>query len=162
LLGLGNNGVQTRESTIAGVTVTTVTITNLSSLVPPGQLPPGVDVPADARVEFSIGAKGRVILLGSGEDFMTAVLNTQAGSGLTDQAAYRQATSRALPSSRGTLYVGIHDIIGLAETFLSADERTKWDADVKPYLAPFQALSITSTDDAAGAHSRLAITVSQP
>ena len=160
--GLGNNSVQTRESTIAGVTVTTVTISNISALVPPGQLPPGVDVPADAKVEFSIAAKGRVILLGIGEGFMTDVLNTQAGSSLADQATYKQATSRALSNSRGTLYVGIHDIVGLAETFLPAEEKATWEANLKPYVAPFQALSITSTEDASGAHQRLTITVSQP
>jgi Protein of unknown function (DUF3352) len=160
--GLGSNGVQTRESTIAGVTVTTITISNLSALVPPGQLPPGVDVPSDAKVEFSIAAKGRVILVGSGEDFMTAVLGTQPGSSLAEQAGYKLATSRALANSRGTVYVAIHDIVGLAETFLPADEKAKWEGDLKPYITPFQALSITSTSDASGSHQRLAVTVSQP
>ena len=162
LMGLGNNSVQTRSATIAGVTVTTITLSNLSSLVPPGQLPPGLDVPADAKVEFSIAAKGRVILLGTGEDFMTAVLGTQPGSGLVDQAGYKQATARALANSRGTVYVGIHDIVGLAETFLSGEEKAQWEANLKPYVAPFQALSITSTEDASGAHQRLTISVSQP
>ena len=160
--GLGNNSVQTRESTIAGVTVTTITVSNLAALIPPGQLPQGLDVPADAKVEFSIAAKGKVILLGTGEDFMTAVLGTQPGSSLADQASYKQATARALTNSRGTVYVAIRDIVGMAEAFLPADQKAKWESDVKPYLAPFQALSITTTEDASGAHSRLAITVSQP
>ena len=160
--GLGNNSIQTHESTIAGVTVTTITITDISALVPPGQLPSGVQIPSDAKVEFSIAAKGRVLLLGTGEDFMTAVLNTQPGSSLADQAAYKQATSRALSNSRGTLYVGIHDLVGLAETFLSADEKAKWESELKPYVAPFQALSITSTTEASGDRSRLTITVTKP
>ena len=160
--GLGNNSIQTHESTIAGVTVTTITITDISALVPPGQLPPGVQIPSDAKVEFSIAAKGRVLLLGTGEDFMTAVLNTQPGSSLADQPAYKQATSRALSNSRDTLYVGIHDIVGLAETFLSADEKAKWESELKPYVAPFQALSITSTTEASGDRSRLTITVTKP
>src|SRR6266850_6052202 len=122
--GLGNNSVHTRESTIAGVKVTTITISNLSSFVPPGQLPPGVNVPADAKVEFSMAAKGRIILIGTGEDFMTAVLNTQAGSALADQAGYKQATARALANSRTTLYVGVRDIIGLVEGFIPEAQRT--------------------------------------
>jgi len=160
--GLGNNSVQTRESTIAGVTVTTITVSNLAALIPPGQLPQGIDVPPDAKVEFSIAAKGKVILIGTGEDFMTAVLNTQPGSSLADQASYKQATARALSNSRGTVYVAIRDIVGMAEAFLPAEQKAKWESDVKPYVAPFQALSITTTNDASGAHSRLAITVSQP
>ena len=162
LASIGNNGIQTRESTIAGVTVTTVTISNLGALVPPGQLPSGVTIPSDAKVEFSLAAKGRVILLGTGEAFMTAVLNTQPGSSLADQAAYKQVTSRALANSRGTVYVGIHDIVGLAEAFLPADQKAKWESDLKPYVDPFQALSITSTSDASGAHQRLTITVTKP
>jgi len=94
--GLGGNSVQSRQSTIAGVTVTTITLSNLSALVPPGQLPPGVNIPSDAKVEFSIAAKGKVILISTGEDFMTAVLNTQPGSSLADQATYKQATSSLL------------------------------------------------------------------
>jgi hypothetical protein len=160
--GLGSNGVQTRESTIAGVKVTTITISNLGALVPPGQLPPGVEVPADAKVEFSIAAKGRVILLGTGEDFMTAVLNTQAGSALADQAAYKQATARALPSSRTTLYVGVRDVVGLVEGFLPEAQKAAWATDVKPYVAPFQALSMTSTSEGTGSRQRLTITVTKP
>ena len=160
--GLGNNGVQSRQSTIAGMTVTTITVSNLAALVPPGQLPQGVDIPADAKVEFSIAAKGKVILLGTGEAFMTAVLNTQQGSSLADQAGYKQATARALANSRGTLYVAIHDIVGMAEAFIPANDKAAWESDVKPYVEPFQALSITSTDDASGAHSRLTITVTKP
>jgi len=162
LLGLGNNSIQTHATTIAGVTVTTITISDIGALVPPSQLPSGMQIPSDAKVEFSLAAKGRVLLLGSGEDFMTAVLNTTPGSSLADQAAYKRATSRALSNSRGTLYVGIHDIVGLAETFLSADEKARWESDLKPYVAPFQALSITSTTDASGDRSRLTITVSKP
>jgi uncharacterized protein DUF3352 len=160
--GLGNNSVQSRQSTIAGVTVTTITISNLAALVPPGQLPQGVDIPADAKVEFSIAAKGRILLIGTGEAFMSAVLNTQPGSGLADQATYKQATARALSNSRGTVYVAIHDIIGMAEAFLPANDKAAWESDVKPYVAPFQALSITANDDASGVHSRLTISVTQP
>jgi hypothetical protein len=160
--GLGSNSVQTRESTIAGVKVTTITISNLAALVPPGQLPPGVDVPADAKVEFSIAAKGRVILLGTGEDFMTAVLNTQAGSTLADQAGYKQATTRALPNSRTTLYLGVRDVVGLVQGFLPEAEKAAWETDVKPYIAPFQALSMTSTSEGTGTRQRVTITVSKP
>ena len=162
LAGLGGNGLATHDSTIAGVTVTTITITDLGALVPPGQLPPGVQLPADAHLEFSIAAKGRVILLGTGEDFMTAVLNTQPGAGLADQPFYKQATARALANSRMSVYVGVRDIVGFAEPLIPEADKTAWASDIKPYVAPFQAVSLTSTTEASGSHSRLTITVSQP
>jgi Protein of unknown function (DUF3352) len=162
LAGLGASGIETHESTIAGVAVTTISITDLGALVPPGQLPPGVELPSDAKVEFSIAAKGRVILLGTGEDFMTAVLNTQPGAGLADQAFYKQATSRALANSRMSLYLGVRDLVSFAEPFIPEADKASWESDIKPYAAPFQAVSITSTTEASGSHSRLTITVTQP
>jgi len=160
--GLGNNGVQTRESTIGGVKVTTITISNLSSLVPPGQLPTGVQLPTNAKIEFSMAAKGRVILVGTGEDFMTEVLSTQPGSTLADQAGYKLATARALANSRTTVYVGVRDMIGLVEGFIPEAERAAWQSDVKPYVAPFQALSMTSASEGSGTHQRITITVTKP
>jgi hypothetical protein len=104
-----------------------------------------------------------VILVSTGESFMTAALTVQAGAGLADAAGYRTATSRALPNSQVTIYVAIREIVGLAEPFIPAEARAQWDAEVKPYLAPFQALSMTSAADPSGTgRSRLTITISNP
>lgn len=163
LAELGASGVETRETTIGGVTVTTVSITDLGSLVPPGQLPPGVALPDDAVIEFSIAAKDRVILLSTGESFMTAALTVQSGAGLADAAGYRTATSRALPNSQVTIYVAIRDIVGLVEPLIPAEAKVQWDTEIKPYVAPFQALSMTSAADPSGnGRSRLSITVTNP
>ena len=165
LAQLGGVGVETRDSTIGGVTVTTVTISDLGSLVPPGQLPPGVAVPDDAVVEFSIATKDRAILLaaGPGESFMTAALTVQPGAGLADAAGYRAATSRALPNSQATVYIAIRDIVGLVEPLIPADSRAQWDTEIKPYVAPFQALSMSSSADGTGSgRSRITITVTNP
>ena len=143
--------------------MTTVTITDLGSLVPPGQLPPGVVVPDDAVIEFSIAAKDRVILLSTGESFMTAALTVQPGAGLADAAGYKAATSRALPNSQATVYVAIRDIVGLVEPLIPAEARAQWDTEIKPYIAPFQALSMTSAADPSGnGRSRVTITITNP
>lgn len=156
-------GIETRDTTIDGVTVTTVSITDLGSLVPPGQLPPGVAIPDDAAIELSIAAKDRVILLSAGESFMTAALTVQPGAGLADAAGYRAATSRALPNSQTTVYVALRDIVGLVEPLIPADARAQWDTEIRPYIAPFQALSMTSAADPTGTgRSRLTITVTNP
>ena len=165
LAELGGVGIETRDATIGGVTVTTVSITDLGSLVPPGQLPPGVAVPDDGVVEFSIATKDRTILLGAGagESFMTAALTIQPGAGLASAAGYRTATSRALPNSSVTVYVAIRDLVALVEPLIPAEERAQWDTEIKPYIAPFQALSMTSAADPAGTgRSRLTITITNP
>ena len=82
-----------------------------------------MEVPADATVEFSIAAQGRVILLGSGEAFMTAVLTVQPGAGLADAAGYKAATPRGAADSQTTVYVAIRDIIGIVEPLIPAEAR---------------------------------------
>jgi hypothetical protein len=165
LAELGGVDIETRDATIGGVTVTTVTISNLGSFVPPGQLPPGVALPDDAVVEFSIATKDRTILLaaGAGETFMTAALTVQPGAGLADAAAYKAATSRALPSSQATLYVAIREIVGLVEPLIPAEAQAQWATEIKPYVAPFQALSMTSAADGTGSgRSRVTLTIRNP
>lgn len=161
LAGL-SGGIEVRETTIAGVTVTTVVIADLGSLIPPGTLPGGVEPPAGGQIEFSIAAKGRVILLGVGEGFMTGLLNVQPGSSLADQAGYRQAADRSLAGSRTSVYVAVRGALTLAEGFVPAEMLAQWETDIKPYLAPIEAVSISTTSEAAGSRSRLIITVSQP
>jgi hypothetical protein len=161
--GIGNDNIRTREATVGGVTVTTVTISDLGSLVPPGQLPPGVQVPADATVEFSVATRGKVLIIGTAESFMNAVLEMQPGQGLVDQDVYKRATSRALAGSRLTMYVGIRDIIALAEKQLSGDELARWQSDLKPYFAPFEAVSVTSSGTSdGGGQARISLSVGNP
>jgi hypothetical protein len=162
LAGLGGDGIEVRKATIAGVEVTTVVITDLGSLVPPGTLPGGVEAPAGAPIEFSIAAKGRVILVGVGEAFMTGVLNVQPGSSLADQAGYKKAAERSLAGSRTSVYVAVRGAITLAEGLVPAEMLAQWEADIKPYVTPIDSVSISTTSEVAGSRSRLIITVSQP
>lgn len=163
LAGMGGQGVTTTDSTVAGVTVTTVTITDLGSLSG-GQVPPGV-LPGDGTLEFSIATKDRAILIGSGDaaSFMTAALSVQSGAGLVDQADYKAATSRALANSQMTMYLDIRDIIATVEPLIPAETRPRWDTEIKPYVAPFQALSMTASTDGSGAsRARVSLMVTNP
>ncbi len=159
--GLGG-ALEVRKATVAGVEVTTVVITDLGSLVPPGTLPDGVEPPAGAPIEFSIAAKGRVILIGVGEAFMTGVLNVQPGASLADQAGYRTAAGRSLAGSRTSVYLAVRGAISLAEGLVPADMLARWESDIKPYVTPIDSVSISTTNEAAGTRSRLIISVSQP
>ena len=159
--GLGG-GIEVRQTTLGGVKVTTVVVADLGSLIPPGTLPGGVEAPAGAPIEFSIAAKGRVILLGVGEGFMSGVLNVQPGSSLADQADYKKAAERSLAGSRTSVHVALRGAVSLAEGFVPAEMLAQWESDIKPYVAPIEALSMSTISEAAGSRSRLIITVSQP
>jgi hypothetical protein len=163
LAGIGG-GIEIRETTVAGVQVTTVVITDLGALIPPGTLPDGVEPPAGGTLEFSIAAKGRAILVGVGEGFMTGLLNVQPGSSLADQAGYKHATQRGLASSRTSVYAGVPAALDLLEGFLPEEIRTQWASDILPYLEPLEAVSvsISISGDAAANRSRFVVTVKQP
>lgn len=161
LMGLGG-GLEVRKSTISGVSVTTVVINDLGSLVPPGSVPGDVTIPETGPIELSIAARGRAVIVGSGEGFMTSLLGVQPGSSLADQDAYKRALARALPSSRTSVYVGVPAALVLVEGMIPAEELAQWESDIAPYVDPLESVAISITTDASTGRSRLVITVRQP
>jgi hypothetical protein len=156
-----SNGLTVKTSAIGAVTVTTVTITDLGALVPAGSVP-GLTIPATGPISFSIAAHGKVVILTSGEAAMTAILNVAAGASLADDATFKLAGQRGLANSRTTVYVAAGTAVDLVDGFLPADELAKWKSDVKPYLDPLEAVSMTATEDATATRSRLVVSVSKP
>lgn len=161
LAGLGG-GIDVRDTTINGVAVTTITITDLGSVVPPGTVP-GLDtIPVTGPIELSIAARGRVIFVTSGETAMTAILNVQPGSSLADQAPFKLAGQRGLANSRTSVYLAAGATFALVKGLLPAETIEQWEADFAPYVDPIEALSISVSGDPAAYRSRLVITVNQP
>ena len=129
LAGSGN-GIEVKQSTIAGTAVTTVTITDLGGLIPPGTVP-GLDaIPATGPISFSLAAHGAVVVLTTGEGAMTAILNTTAGSSLAANAAFKHAGTRGLQSAQFTVYLGVGATVELVKGFLPADQLAKYQTDV--------------------------------
>lgn len=155
-------GVEILPSTIEGVAVTTVRIEDLASVIPPEDIPDDVDLTDLPPLEISIAARGRAVIIGSSEAFMTTLLGIEPGASLADQAAYQRAAARALPSSRTTVYVDIPEALTLVEGHIPAEELAQWQADVAPYVDPLESVAMSLTTDAATGRSRLVITVRQP
>ncbi|MFL5716565.1 MAG: hypothetical protein ACJ77V_03190, partial [Chloroflexota bacterium] len=163
LAQLGGMDLDSVESTVNGAKVTTYTINNLGSMLPPGSLGPGVQLPSDGTFEFSIATKDRVVLIGAGGSFVTDALSVQPGGGLADQAGYKAALARGVANSQTTMYVAIRDIVTLVEPMIPAEDRAKWESGLKPYFAPFQAFSVTlSADPATGSRGRFIVTITNP
>lgn len=160
LIGAGS-GIELRDSTVAGVTVTTITITDLGSVVPPGTVPGMRDLPT-GPASFSIAAKGRTLLVTSGEAAMAAILNTAPGSSLAGNAAFKHALSRGITNARATVYLGVGATVDLATGLLSAEDLAAFQKDAAPYVEPLEGFLLQATGDAAGNRSRLVITVTQP
>jgi hypothetical protein len=161
LAGLGD-GLDVTEETINGVEVTTITITDLGSIVPPGTVP-GMEIPPmDGPVSFSVAARGRAVVLTFGDGAMAGVLNAGAGTSLADSAAFKQAAGRGLVNSQATMYVAAGATIDLVKGFVPAEQLQQFEADLAPYLDPLEAILISGTSDAAGGRSRIVITVTTP
>lgn len=157
----GGTGVQVVHSTIAGVAVTTVTITDLGAFVPAGSVP-GLTVPETGPITFSIAAHGKVIILASGDAAMTAILNVAAGSSLADDATFKLAGQRGLANSRTTVYVAAGAAIDLVQRLLPADQLAAFTSDYLPYIDPLESVSITAAEDATATRSRIVIGVTKP
>jgi hypothetical protein len=158
LLGVGR-GIEVKDSTINGVTVTTITITDIGSLLPPVAVPQVGALPS-GPISFSMAAHGKTVLVTSGEAAMTAILNTAAGSSLADNAAFKHAGTRGIAGARTTIYVGVGASIDLATGIMPADALATYQKDLAPYVEPFEGFLLQATSDATGNRSRMVITVS--
>jgi hypothetical protein len=162
LAGLSGGGITVATETISGVEVTTVTVTDLGSIVPPGSVP-GVDAGAlDAPVSFSIAGRGRIIYLTVGDGAMAEVLTVGAGTSLADDAAFKRAAQRGLATSKTTVYAAVGTTMDLVQGLLPPELASEWATTFAPYVAPLEALSVSLSTDAAANRSRMVLTVSQP
>lgn len=162
LAGLGG-GIDVTEATISGVKVSTVTITDLGGLIPPGTIPGIDEVPAmDEPISFSIAARGRAVIVTFGADAMAGILSAGPGANLVDAAPFKQAAARGIANGQTTMYVAAGATIDLLRGFLPPEELAQFNTEVAPYLDPLDAVLITADSDASGARSRIVISVATP
>src|SRR5258706_180505 len=145
------------ETTIAGTKVTTVDLGDLGKLLNASGT--GVTLPTDAHIVISFAAKGSALIVGGGEGFVRHILETTAGSSLADATGYKHALKRASPENLGQVYVGTPSLLTLAETLIPKAEQAAFKANIEPYLAPFEAIVVTTTTDHGSVHVRFVATV---
>jgi hypothetical protein len=156
LAGLGGGGNVT-ETTIAGTKVTTVDLGDLGSLLKAAGT--GVTLPTDAHLVISFATKGSALIVGGGEGFIRHILETTAGSSLADATGYKHAMTRSSAENLGQVYVGVPSLVSLATTLVPEAERAAFSTNIQPYLAPFEAIVVTTTLDRGSAHVRFVATV---
>jgi Protein of unknown function (DUF3352) len=156
LAALGGS-VTTHDRTIDGTRVTIADLGDLSKLSQ--AIGGGVTVPAGTHAVISIAARGPMVMIGSGESFARRILDTAPGSSLADLASYRTAMGHGVESNVGQAYLSVGGLIGLVEPMLPEADRARFDADDKPYLAPFDSLLVTDSLENGGVRVRLVVTV---
>jgi hypothetical protein len=149
-LGGGQMGIEVREEAYAGTTITIVSLGSIQALAGLAGGMGGVPVPVDPSaplpegdLELAYAATDQVVVIGSGPNFVKAVLDAGAGDGLADDARYQALVGRVGAEHIGVTFVDIAAIRGLVEGLLedaTAEERAEYEESVKPFIEPFDAL----------------------
>ncbi len=131
--GQGGPTITTSSAPYAGTTITSVTV-DLGTAGTGGAAVTGVPT----SVTISYAFKGQVFVLGVGDAFVKAVLDTTDANSLASDGRYSAALSAAGgPTDSGVVYADVTGIRGLVEAQLPADQKAKYTSDVQPYLVPF-------------------------
>lgn len=146
LIGLGGGqvGATIRDEPYAGTMITIVDLGDAAALAGRAGLGSGaatIPLPA-GHVELAFAITDKVVVLGSGPGFVKHVLDTSSTTSLASNARYKALVDRA-GSGAGGSFVDIAAIRGLVEGAIASAGPAAvaaYEKDIKPYLAPFDAM----------------------
>ena len=134
LLALGGAqlGVETRDETYNGATVTYLDV---------GALAEGMGG-VDAEIpEIGWTVVDDVLVIGAGEDFLHAVIDTTAETSLASNARYAALIERAGRENFASTWIDVTALRGVLESIaVEQGDFAGYEADVKPYLEPIDAI----------------------
>lgn len=137
-LGGGDMGFEVRTEMHGGAEITILDLGPLDDLTDEatgGMLPvPG----GNAELAFTV--TDEVVVVGLGSSFVRAVLDARDGPSLADDGRFAALLARAGGNHGQLGWVDLAAIRGLVESAIPASERAEYDADVRPYLAPFDVI----------------------
>jgi len=146
--GQGGPAITTSDAPYAGTTITSVTVdlaTDVGTVDSTGAVP--------TSVTLAYAFKGQLFILGVGDAFVKAVLDTTSATSLASDGRYSAALSAAGgPTDSSVVYADLTAIRGLVEAQIPAAEKASYTSDVQPYLVPFDRL-VSVRVDAAGNES---------
>jgi hypothetical protein len=167
LLAVGGSqaGITVRDEAYAGSTITTIDLGDLAGLltqagIQPGQLGPGMNL-AGGRVELAYAVTDQVVVIGSGPSFVKHILDTTAGTSIASTDRFKSLVGR-IGNGTGLVFVDIAAIRGLIESAMAGaapSAVTNYEQEIKPFLAPFDALIESSSVKGDIANGKVIITV---
>jgi len=167
LLALGGSasGITVRDEPYAGTTITTIDLGDLAALlaqsgIPAGQLGPGMTLPT-GRVEVSYALTDELVVIGSGPAFVQHILDTTPANSLASTDRFKSLVGR-IGNGTGLTFVDITAIRGLIESAVAGaapSAMASYEQEIKPFLAPFDALIEASSVKGSVASGKFIITV---
>jgi hypothetical protein len=168
-LGGGQAGIEVREEEYAGTTITIIDLGSAQELLGLAGMMGGVPLDPDSteglptgNIELSYAATDSVVVIGSGPNFVKAVLDAGAGDSLGDSSRYRDLVARAGSDHTGVTFVDVAAIRTMVESFLTEAtglERGEYEESIKPFLEPLDALVATSVVGGPADQQHMLITV---
>jgi hypothetical protein len=165
-LGGGQGGVTVTDEDYNGQTITVIDLGDVGDLAGMAGALGGVPVQPsglpNARVKIAYVANEQVVAIGSSAEFIKHVLDAGAGASLADDGRFKALLGRVDAEHSGVGFVDLTAIRGLVEGSMSgasADEKAKYDLEVKPFLSPFDALIATGAVGGATDQMHTVITV---
>jgi hypothetical protein len=150
-LGGAAAGITVRDEPYAGTTITVIDLGSPKDLVGLAGALGGTALPTDPAslplptgdIELSYAVTDKVVVIGSGPDFVKSVLDTDAGPSLADDERFASLLSRVGKEHTGVTFVDIAAIRGLVEGMMASIpgiDRSEYDESIQPFLAPFDAV----------------------
>lgn len=159
LLAGGSAGVTVRDVPYGEATITVIDLGDLSDLLDLAGEELPVPTEADARIQIAYAIHGGLVAFGAGDEFVKTVIDTESGSTLADQSAYKRTIDRAGATNSGQVYVDVSRLLAAAEAQLEGDEAEHYRTEVKPYVEPFDGMAFVGRTDGDLIQGRMVITV---
>jgi hypothetical protein len=149
LVGLGGaqNGITVRTEDHNGTTITIIDIADLSKLTGAAGGQVGAMPLPLSHIEIAYAVTNDVVVIGSGPDFVKHVLDTTEATSLANDQQYKDLAGRIGVGTSQTFadITAIRSLIEKAAAGEDAAQRQKFETDIKPFLAPFDAMMASGT-----------------
>jgi hypothetical protein len=129
--------IKLTDETYNGATITVVDLSGAGALTGGA-----VAVPNGIKVAYAVTDK--VVVFGSSVEFVKAVIDAPSGSNLASTDQFKSALAKVDAVNSTLLWVDVAGIRTIAEPLMSADQKTEYESDLKPYLEPFDSVIATN------------------
>ena len=139
----GAGGIKVTDQDYGGVTITVVDLGDIGALAGAATGGTVSGVPANLQIAYAV--TDQVVVIGSGPDFVKAVLDARTGDSLATSARFSAALGQVDAAHGSLVWLDVAGIRSFVEAQIPTSEQTGYQADVKPYLDAFDAVMGTYT-----------------
>ena len=138
-LGGGGSGPAFKDEDYKGAKITSVDLSAMAPMLQSSMGSSGIAVPSDLQLVYAVTDKVVVVTLDPG--FAKAVIDaSQGGGSLAKDARFSALLGQAGTQNAGLVWLDLTATRELVEGILPASNKAKYDADIRPYLLPLDAL----------------------